>query len=67
MRALGDPDAFLPTDLGVRLAAVALGLPKSPGALTRHAERWRPYRAYAVQYLWATGTHEVNFLPGEAR
>src|SRR5207244_12404823 len=32
MRALGDPDAFLPTDLGVRVAAEARGLPRSPAA-----------------------------------
>ena len=64
MRALGDGDAFLPGDLGVRLAAQRLGLPGSPGALTRRAEAWRPWRAYAVQYLWATGDHAVNRLPG---
>ena len=34
MRGLGDPDAFLPGDLGVRLAARALGLPATPAALT---------------------------------
>jgi len=63
MRALGDPDAFLPTDLGIRLAARATGLPVTPAALTRHAEAWRPWRAYAVQYLWATGDHPINRLP----
>ena len=64
MRALGDRDAFLPTDLGVKLAAAGLRLPTTPGALTRHAEAWRPWRAYAVQHLWATGDHPVNRLPG---
>ncbi|GAA2516816.1 AlkA N-terminal domain-containing protein [Streptomyces gobitricini] len=63
MRALGDPDAFLPTDLGVRHAAAGLGLPSTPAALTARAAAWRPWRAYAVQYLWATGTHPVNHLP----
>lgn len=63
MRALGDPDAFLPTDLGVRGAAAALGLPTTPAALLRHAERWRPWRAYATQYLWATSDHPINRLP----
>jgi AraC family transcriptional regulator, regulatory protein of adaptative response / DNA-3-methyladenine glycosylase II len=63
MRALGDRDAFLPGDLGVRLAAQRLGLPPAPGALTRRAELWRPFRAYAVQHLWATGDHPVNHLP----
>lgn len=63
MRALGDPDAFLPTDLGVRRAAGELGLPSTPAALTARAEAWRPWRAYVVQYLWATDSHPVNFLP----
>jgi AraC family transcriptional regulator of adaptative response / DNA-3-methyladenine glycosylase II len=64
MRALGDPDAFSPTDLGVVAAARALGLPSTPAALTARAEPWRPYRAYAVQHLCATGTHAVNRMPG---
>ncbi|MBZ3904925.1 DNA-3-methyladenine glycosylase 2 family protein [Streptomyces scabiei] len=63
MRALGDPDAFLPGDLGVRRAAQELGLPSTPAALTARAAAWRPWRAYAVQYLWATDTHPINFLP----
>nr|WP_305126880.1 AlkA N-terminal domain-containing protein [Streptomyces sp. ODS25] len=63
MRALGDPDAFLPTDLGMRRAAEHLGLPGSPAALTAHAAAWRPWRAYAVQYLWATDDHPINLLP----
>lgn len=52
MRALGDPDAFLPGDLGVRRAAQALGLDPTPRRLLAYAERWRPWRAYAVLYLW---------------
>ncbi|MEU8844885.1 AlkA N-terminal domain-containing protein [Streptomyces sp. NPDC048564] len=63
MRALGDPDAFLPTDLGIRRAAQELGLPSTPAALTARAAAWRPWRAYAVQYLWATDSHPINFLP----
>ncbi|MET7473340.1 AlkA N-terminal domain-containing protein [Streptomyces sp. NPDC005648] len=63
MRALGDPDAFLPTDLGIRYSAEELGLPATPAALTARAAAWRPWRAYAVQYLWATGSHPINFLP----
>ncbi|MEV4509842.1 AlkA N-terminal domain-containing protein [Dactylosporangium sp. NPDC049525] len=52
MRALGDPDAFLPTDLGVLRGARALGLPDDPRSLAAHAERWRPWRSYAVIRLW---------------
>ena len=63
MRAFGDPDAFLPTDLGIRRAAGELGLPSTPAALIARAEAWRPWRAYAVQYLWATDSHPINFLP----
>ncbi|MDQ0988010.1 AlkA N-terminal domain-containing protein [Streptomyces sp. V2I9] len=63
MRALGDPDAFLPTDLGIRRAAERLGLPATPAALTARAADWRPWRAYAVQYLWTVDDHPVNHLP----
>ena len=63
MRALGDPDAFAPTDHGIRLAARHLGLPATPSALVKRASAWRPWRAYAVQYLWATGDHPINKLP----
>nr|WP_285223648.1 DNA-3-methyladenine glycosylase 2 family protein [Frankia sp. AiPa1] len=63
MRALGDPDAFLPTDLGVQRAAARLGLPTTPRALAAHSAAWRPWRSYAVQYLWATGDHPINRLP----
>ena len=65
MRGLGDPDAFIPGDLGVRVAARQLGLAATPAALTRRAEAWRPWRAYAVQYLWATGDHAINRLPAD--
>jgi AraC family transcriptional regulator, regulatory protein of adaptative response / DNA-3-methyladenine glycosylase II len=54
MRALRDPDAFLPSDLGVRHALERLGQDGRPAAAERLAERWRPYRAYALQYLWAS-------------
>ncbi len=62
MRALGDPDAFLPGDLGVVVAARTLGLGEGRVLLDR-TERWAPYRAYAVQHLWAVGDHAVNHLP----
>jgi AraC family transcriptional regulator of adaptative response / DNA-3-methyladenine glycosylase II len=55
MRAIGDPDVFLPTDLAVRRGARALGLPDTPRALAAHAERWRPWRSYAFIRLWRAG------------
>jgi AraC family transcriptional regulator of adaptative response / DNA-3-methyladenine glycosylase II len=53
MRALRDPDAFMPTDLGIRRAAAAIGLPDDPGLLSEEAERWRPWRSYAMAHLWS--------------
>ncbi|GGQ40982.1 DNA-3-methyladenine glycosylase 2 family protein [Couchioplanes azureus] len=52
MRAIGDPDVFLPTDVAVQRGARALGLPSDPPALAAHAERWRPWRSYALMRLW---------------
>jgi AraC family transcriptional regulator of adaptative response / DNA-3-methyladenine glycosylase II len=48
MRALADPDAFPSTDAGVLRALAGLG------AGIQDAERWRPWRSYAVHQLWAT-------------
>jgi AraC family transcriptional regulator, regulatory protein of adaptative response / DNA-3-methyladenine glycosylase II len=69
MRALSDPDAFLPTDAGVLGALGALGClgagpagingVNEPGRAARAragaelAESWRPWRSYAVHHLWA--------------
>lgn len=50
MRVLGEPDAFPHTDLGLRKAAAAIGI--DPAKLLDHAERWRPWRAYAAVALW---------------
>lgn len=63
MRGLGDPDAFPVTDLGVQTASRQLGLPTELRRLTTHSEAWRPWRAYAVQYLWTTLDHSVNHWP----
>jgi AraC family transcriptional regulator of adaptative response / DNA-3-methyladenine glycosylase II len=63
MRALGDPDAFCEGDLGVRRAAINLGLGSTPSALRERSGRWRPWRAYAIQHLWATSDHPINAWP----
>ena len=70
MRALSDPDAFLPGDVGVlvalaRLGAVPAGTGAGPAgagagraraarAAAELAEGWRPWRSYAVHHLWAS-------------
>jgi AraC family transcriptional regulator of adaptative response / DNA-3-methyladenine glycosylase II len=65
MRSLGDPDAFISGDLGIKLAAGRLGMPTTAKALTDRSRLWRPWRSYAVQYLWATGDHPINRMPDE--
>lgn len=52
MRALGDPDAFPSSDLGIRQACDRLGLGSNARDIERRAERWRPWRAYAALHLW---------------
>lgn len=55
MRALSDPDAFLPTDAGVIRARKLLGDSRA------ESDAWRPWRSYAVHHLWAIleqRTHE---------
>jgi AraC family transcriptional regulator of adaptative response / DNA-3-methyladenine glycosylase II len=63
MRSLGDPDAFPVGDLGVRRGAARLGLPEDVRSLLGRAERWRPWRAYAVQHLWAATDHPITAWP----
>jgi AraC family transcriptional regulator of adaptative response / DNA-3-methyladenine glycosylase II len=48
MRALGEPDAFPSSDLGL-LRAMSL---ENSRELENRAEAWRPWRAYAAMYLW---------------
>ncbi|TMD24258.1 MAG: DNA-3-methyladenine glycosylase 2 family protein [Chloroflexi bacterium] len=54
MRALGDPDTFLASDLGIKKAGARLGIGSSPRAISEHAAAWRPWRSYATHQLWAT-------------
>lgn len=63
MRALGDPDAFPASDLGLQLAARQLGLPADQRKLIERSARWRPWRSYATQHLWTTLEHPVNEWP----
>ena len=48
MRALGWPDAFPSSDLGLRKALGGMG----PKEILSRAEGWRPWRAYAAMQLW---------------
>jgi AraC family transcriptional regulator of adaptative response / DNA-3-methyladenine glycosylase II len=52
MRALGHPDVFLSSDIGIRDALGRLG--RDPANATDLAEGWRPWRSYAQLHLWQT-------------
>ena len=54
LRAAREPDAFPASDIGLlRGAAGRGGLRPTPAELAARSERWRPWRAYAAQHLWA--------------
>jgi AraC family transcriptional regulator of adaptative response / DNA-3-methyladenine glycosylase II len=48
LRGLADPDVWLPGDLALRRSLATLGSSDAEAA-----ERWRPWRSYAVLHLWA--------------
>jgi len=55
MRELREPDAFPAADIGLmRAMNDGSGVRPSPAELLVHAERWRPWRAYAALHLWAS-------------
>jgi AraC family transcriptional regulator of adaptative response / DNA-3-methyladenine glycosylase II len=56
MRGLGWPDAFPSTDLGVRKALNETATAR----IVALAERWRPWRAYAVVHLWHLNLRETT-------
>ncbi len=56
MRALADPDVFLPGDAGVRHGLLRLGLPGDPKSAAATGAQWAPWRSYAVHRLWAAAS-----------
>ena len=52
MRALGEPDAFPASDLGLLKAARNGNGLMTPKKLEERAKAWRPWRAYAAMVLW---------------
>jgi AraC family transcriptional regulator of adaptative response / DNA-3-methyladenine glycosylase II len=54
LRAAREPDAFPASDVGLlRGAARGMASRPAPADLLARADRWRPWRAYAAQHLWA--------------
>lgn len=54
MRALGDPDAFPLTDLGLQRAFELHNVAADRKSIEKRAEAWRPWRGYATHHLWAS-------------
>lgn len=63
LRALGHPDVFLATDLGVKQALTRLGV--EPARAVELGERWRPWRSYALMHLWASLADPAPGTPAE--
>jgi len=66
MRALGEPDAFPSSDLGLLKAMSPPGRKIRSGELERRSERWRPWRAYAALYLWKGHADRRQLVTGPA-
>jgi AraC family transcriptional regulator, regulatory protein of adaptative response / DNA-3-methyladenine glycosylase II len=66
MRGLREPDAFPAGDIGLlRASTDARGKRPTSRELLARAERWRPWRAYAAQHLWTSGTPAEQVRPGQ--
>lgn len=57
MRALGDPDVFLPGDAGVRHGLARVGADAGRSA------HWRPWRSYALHHLWHAASGPAPTAP----
>jgi AraC family transcriptional regulator of adaptative response / DNA-3-methyladenine glycosylase II len=63
MRALGEPDAFPSSDLGLLQSVSSPGSRVTPRDLAMRSERWRPWRSYAAVYLWKA--HATKLVLGK--
>jgi AraC family transcriptional regulator of adaptative response / DNA-3-methyladenine glycosylase II len=65
MRVLREPDAFPAADIGLMRALTPPGDSRpSTGEVLARAEAWRPWRAYAAQYLWTEDASSLSDLGG---
>jgi len=66
MRELREPDAFPAGDVGLLRALTDVeGKRPTSRELLARAERWRPWRAYAAQHLWASAMPPERLRSGE--
>ncbi len=61
MRALGESDAFLASDVALQRRFARGGKRPTASEMLLHAERWRPWRAYAMLHLWMAGSDADNY------
>jgi AraC family transcriptional regulator of adaptative response / DNA-3-methyladenine glycosylase II len=66
MRALGESDAFLAGDVGVQRRFAIDGRRPTSQQLLRYADRWRPWRAYAMVHLWTNGSEPLTLTMEQA-
>jgi AraC family transcriptional regulator, regulatory protein of adaptative response / DNA-3-methyladenine glycosylase II len=64
MRALGETDAFLAGDVGLQRILAINGTRPNAAELLQRAERWRPWRAYAVLHVWMAETPQSSNTKG---
>ncbi|MFB9365245.1 AlkA N-terminal domain-containing protein [Kitasatospora albolonga] len=67
MRALADPDVFLPSDIGVKHGLLRLGHAGDPKSAAVAGAAWAPWRSYAVHRLWASLTPPVGENPRKGK
>jgi AraC family transcriptional regulator of adaptative response / DNA-3-methyladenine glycosylase II len=63
MRALGESDAFLAADVGILRKLARNGRRPTPKEALALAERWRPWRAYAMLHLWMADPDRSDLSP----
>lgn len=63
LRALGDPDVMLDTDLGVIRALEPYGVARAD--IAARAAQWAPWRSYATTHLWLADPKNPNMVTGQ--
>ena len=60
MRGLGESDAFLAADVALQRRFDLNGHRPTAAQLLARAERWRPWRAYALLHLWSAPANSAK-------
>jgi AraC family transcriptional regulator of adaptative response / DNA-3-methyladenine glycosylase II len=60
LRALGESDAFLAGDVALQRQFARGGKRPAMSELLLHAERWLPWRAYAMLHLWMADADDLQ-------